>query len=436
MTHSSTHLVQTVTRRSNQTGDAVRALKQTFRENPSISSEVRAQTAIWALGIRVFQRRLRHLLGELNGAECDLSAPPNDVAGAIWHYETNVLGTSAVSTRTKMGLTAEASAPWERQAIDCEWPVDDVERLAVLHSLPDWLAAHFYRLLGTDAARLMAILNRAGPIAFRAPSSTSGRRALAAELFREGIVTRPGRVSRHALLAAGRPNIRASSAYRAGRFEVQDEASQLVIAACGGGKPRSVWDVCAGRGGKTIGLALAGHKVFATDVDDKVLDDLRVRLRRVESANVRVARLPPPPTDATADQFDVVLIDAPCSSLGTLRRSPDRRWTIRPGDIGRFAELQREILWRACCAVKPGGVVVYATCTLAAEENQDVVDAFLKAHPDFSPAPLSLAWGMAQSRRLGLSSDAHQVTLLPHVHGTDGFFIARLSRRTEPQAIG
>lgn len=434
MPHSSTLLVHTVTRRSEKTGDAVSALKSVFRENPLISSDVRAQTAQWALGIRVFQRRLRHLLQETEAADFDPRSPPSDVNGAIWHFETKILGTSPGDARKKMGATIEAAEQWENAAIKRVLPEDRIDRLAIEQSLPDWLARHFDTLFGADASRLMAVLNRAGPITFRSPSSGGGRRSLAAELHQEGITTRPGRISPHALIAAGRPNIRASAAYRSGRFEVQDEASQLVIAACAPTPKSRVWDVCAGRGGKTVGLALSSHSVLATDVDDKALQDLRARIRRVGLANVDVRRLTPTPPEnpspqeSALEEFDVVLVDAPCSALGTLRRSPDRRWTIEPADIAHFAALQREILWKAAPRVTTWGCLVYATCTLAKEENENLIAAFLNAHPHFRPAPLSRAWGPRQSRRLGLSSSAHHVTLLPHVHGTDGFFIARLER--------
>jgi len=210
---------------------------------------------------------------------------------------------------------------------------------------------------------------------------------------------------------------------------VMDEGSQLVaelVAPPPGGR---VLDACAGAGGKTLALGalLAGKgRVLALDTDGKKLEELRRRARRAGLTNVEARPIKEGPLGIKG-QFDRVLVDAPCSGLGTLRRNPEARWRLTPADLDELPARQRAILERYAPLVAPGGRLVYATCTVDAAENDAVVDAFVRAHPDFTPVPAKEILGRARALELG---DGERLRLLPHVHGTDGFFAAVL-RRTE-----
>jgi 16S rRNA (cytosine967-C5)-methyltransferase len=198
-----------------------------------------------------------------------------------------------------------------------------------------------------------------------------------------------------------------SKAYRDGLIEIQDLGSQLLLPLAGIA-PGGQWlDACAGAGGKTLQLArLLGPsgRVDAHDIRASALDELGARAQRARIANIRILSAPSTAT------YDGVLVDAPCSGTGTWRRSPHLKWCTTPETVVRSAALQLDLLARFSRQVKPGGRLVYATCSLSHHENADVVADFLKAHPDFT-------------------ADAPARTLLPSEHDTDGYFVAPLRRR-------
>jgi 16S rRNA (cytosine967-C5)-methyltransferase len=208
--------------------------------------------------------------------------------------------------------------------------------------------------------------------------------------------------------------VAASDAYRRGFVEIQDLGSQLVLA---GLAPAGRWlDACAGAGGKTLQLArllgAAGH-VDATDIRREILEELRDRAQRARLTNIRI-------TDTPEAAYDGVLVDAPCSGSGTWRRQPHLKWYVRPETIAAFTRTQLEILGASAPRVKAGGRLVYATCSLSHHENQDVVAAFLQAHPEFqAEAPAGGPEGVF---------DGCGTTLLPGTRDTDGFYVARLRK--------
>ncbi|WP_438482841.1 RsmB/NOP family class I SAM-dependent RNA methyltransferase [Oleiharenicola lentus] len=208
-----------------------------------------------------------------------------------------------------------------------------------------------------------------------------------------------------------------TDAYRRGFVEIQDLGSQLVLAHATI-KPGSRWlDACAGAGGKTLQLARAlgsdGH-VDATDIRLEILEELRDRATRARIENITLLKNP------TTD-YDGVLVDAPCSGSGTWRRQPHLKWYVQPATIAEFAKLQLQILATNAPRVRPGGVLVYATCSLSHHENQAVVAAFLKTHAEFSPEPPPRAYGGTY--------DGYGTTLLPGTLNTDGFYAAALRKR-------
>lgn len=304
-------------------------------------------------------------------------------------------------------------------------------RIALAASLPDWLAQRLVADWGDDAEALALALNRRAPMTVRANLLIGDRDALAGELARARITTAPGAWCDTALHIESRTNLFGLDAFKRGAMEAQDEGSQLLADLAVAAGARLVVDLCAGAGGKTLAIAarLGNHgRIVATDVDAHKLEELRRRARRANVSSAQALHLDggrwPPALDALRGKADVVLVDAPCSGIGALRRNPEARWRLREADLAVFAARQKAILGEARALLAPGGRLVYATCTLLAVENADVVAAVVG--PELAVVPLSEILG-DRARALG---DGEALTVTPHRHGTDGFY-ARVMRRVE-----
>lgn len=270
------------------------------------------------------------------------------------------------------------------------------ERLGIRASLPDWLEATLLQKLGDSASAFADAINLPGPVCVRVNSLRASR---------DQIPGTSTALSPLGVILPGRPNIYGMDAHRLGLFEVQDEGSQLVGLALGTQPGESILDFCAGAGGKALLLAAEMRNtgtLWVHDVDPEKLLRLRDRAARAGVTNLRFG-LPPTPVDR-------VLVDAPCSELGTLRRGPDLRWRIDPATFPALERTQRAILDHAAAFVRPGGRLLYATCTIRRQENEDAADNFLARHKEFAPADSPARW-------------------LPHLHGTDGFFCMPFLRR-------
>ncbi len=268
------------------------------------------------------------------------------------------------------------------------------------YSFPDWIGDRFDARFGAGAPALADALNRPGPVTLRARGS---RDELAARLRDAGVETVPGVLARQALrVVTPRPNLLGLGPGFAGAFEVQDEGSQLLGELLDVQPGDEVLDLCAGAGGKSLQLAALGATVHATDIDLSKLDRLRTRAAKA-NARVLIHGAKPP----AGLRVKKLLIDAPCSELGALRRGPDLRWRIREEAVHENARVQRELIALALRHLAPGGTLVYATCTLTPEENEDVVAHALATH-----AELTLM---------------KSLELTPHRHGTDGFYAAVFS---------
>lgn len=214
-----------------------------------------------------------------------------------------------------------------------------------------------------------------------------------------------------------------TEAFRRGAFEIQDLASQFVALACNPKPGEAWWDACAGEGGKALHLAdLMCNRglIWATDRSPRRLERLRERFARAERFNVRTAPWDGSARRPTRAAFDGILIDAPCSGVGTWQRNPHARWTCSPDDVAELASVQRHLLDRAAGALKPGGRLVYAVCTLTRSETTGVVDAFTAAHPELAPVapfPSEAAAGV------------HLRVIRPHELGSNGMAIAAWTRR-------
>lgn len=297
--------------------------------------------------------------------------------------------------------------------------IDPIARLAVEWSHPRWLVERWVDELGHDAAAALLEANtRAPAVALRVNPRRTTRDALRDALAAAGVPTEPGRLAPGALVVgANAGRLREVGVYRDGHFSFQGEASQRVAELVDAPPGTRVLDACAAPGGKALAIAerlAAGDAVVAFDRHAIGLARLRSEAARLGVA-VHVARADArrPPTAA---RFDAVLLDAPCSGLGTLRRHPELKWRRQPRDIARLAALQQEILAGVAPLVRPGGRLVYAVCTRTHEETVDAVAAFIAAHPRF---------GVERLAGNGVDADG-MLRTAPHTHGVDGFFAARL----------
>lgn len=284
--------------------------------------------------------------------------------------------------------------------------------------VPQWLMAELSHLL--TAEELPALVERA-PLDLRANLLKASRDALLPE-WPEAV---PTPLSPWGLRLPADTGVTSDPAYLDGRAEVQDEGSQLVALACEAGNADRIVDLCAGGGGKALALAAGAPdaEIIACDVSRQRLSQLPPRAER---AGARITtRLLNPPHEATelsdlAGTCDLVLVDAPCSGSGTWRRNPEGRWRLTPERLERLAALQARVLDLAAPLVKPGGLLVYAVCSVLAREGAGQGQAFLSRHSGFEPMDIPLAAGRLD--RVGR-------LLTPGVDGTDGFFIARFRAR-------
>jgi 16S rRNA (cytosine967-C5)-methyltransferase len=238
------------------------------------------------------------------------------------------------------------------------------------------------------------------------------------------------------LRAEGKPALNRLAAFERGLVEVQDEGSQLLALLTGAGRGEMVVDFCAGAGGKTLALGAMMRntgRLYAFDTSDHRLAALKPRLARSGLSNVHPAAIAHERDDRVrrlAGKIDRVLVDAPCSGLGTLRRNPDLKWRQSPQAVAELAVRQQAILAAAGRLLRPGGRLVYATCSLLRSENEDIANAFTQAERgQFEPVPVAQVLAqarVAEAQTLGVGGF---LRLLPHRHGTDGFFAAVWQRR-------
>lgn len=341
------------------------------------------------------------------------------------------------------------SAQWIEQSLvddpHAPSPMTDAERAAlngdniaeasahVRGDFPEWLSASFDRAFGAAAAEEGAALAAPAPLDLRVNTLKADREKLVAALAESPKLKEPPSFTPHAPdgvripWSQGRTFPWATEqSFVKGWFEVQDEGSQIAARVSGTQAGMQVADVCAGAGGKTLALAaLMENKgqIFAHDIDGRRLAPLKERLDRAGVRNVQI-RAPMRTKDALADlrdRMDIVFVDAPCTGSGTWRRSPDSKWRLRPNALAKRLEEQQQALALAAPLVKQGGRLVYVTCSVLPEENEDAVATFLGSYSDFAPVGLELAGLPAYERQIG-------VQMTPLKTGCDGFYVAVLQR--------
>ncbi|MDK9724569.1 MAG: RsmB/NOP family class I SAM-dependent RNA methyltransferase [Sterolibacteriaceae bacterium MAG5] len=303
--------------------------------------------------------------------------------------------------------------------------------LAEQADFPDWLAERLAaRMTEAELLMLARSLNQPAPLDLRVNEFKAKREDVLVQLAADGLEAEPCRYAPMGIRLKTKPALSRHPLYLDGRIEVQDEGSQLLGYLLAPKRGEMVVDFCAGAGGKTLllgALMRSTGRLYAFDVSDKRLAKLKPRVARSGLSNVHPAAIAGENDQRVkrlAGKIDRVLVDAPCSGLGTLRRNPDLKWRQTPEAVAELTRKQADILAGAARLVKPGGRLVYATCSILAEENEGIVDAFLAAHPEFHR--LSATEVLAKQ---GIALDCGEdLRLLPQQHGTDGFYAAVLER--------
>ncbi|MFN6956242.1 MAG: RsmB/NOP family class I SAM-dependent RNA methyltransferase [Acetobacteraceae bacterium] len=303
---------------------------------------------------------------------------------------------------------------------------------AVRLNLPDWLLPAFAARFGDRLAEEAAALEAEAPLDLRANLLRTDRDGAARALAAEGVATVPTPFSPWGLRIPERRPVTGTAAYREGLVEVQDEGSQLIALLADARPGMRVADYCAGAAGKTLAMAATmGNRgrITACDTSAPRLEGAARRLRRAGVDNAERHLLVPGDRWAKrrARSFDRVLVDAPCTGTGTWRRNPDARLRTRPEDLAELVALQHDILARAAELVRPGGRLIYATCSLLPQENEEQMERFLARGPGFAPVPLEALWA-ALVPGVPPPGAGPWLSLSPGRHGTDGFFCAVLER--------
>ncbi|MEB0141043.1 MULTISPECIES: RsmB/NOP family class I SAM-dependent RNA methyltransferase [unclassified Undibacterium] len=395
------------------TGPADGTLSRYFREHPRLGSRERGVIAEAIYGL------LRN--------KSVFSSFAESGSGPAMRRLT-LLGLADAMGIDSLGGLTEEEAAWLDRVMQIDRSHFNVTMKA---NLPLWLWEKLSARLGEAPALALAeALNTPAPLDLRVNTIKGNRDEVAASLAEAPILTEPTPYSTTGLRIQKKPSIQNLPLFKDGTIEVQDEGSQLLAQLVGARRGEMVADFCAGAGGKTLALGAFMRntgRLYAFDISEKRLARLKPRLARSGLSNVHpvvIAHEKDAKIKRLAGKLDRVLVDAPCSGLGTLRRNPDVKWRQTPEGVAELNVKQASILASAARMVKPGGRLVYATCSILDEENEDIVQAFLLAHPEFSLVPASQ---VLEEQKIVLEMGDY-LKLYPHIHHTDGFFAAILER--------
>ena len=328
-----------------------------------------------------------------------------------------------------MGALNKQEAAW-LEACEAVSSADLMERHR--HNMPEWLVEPLKAQVGEGFWPLVERLNGGAPLDLRVNTFTDKRADVQHELKLAGIKAVDTPFSPWGLRIDGKPALSQLDAFARGAIEVQDEGSQLLALLLDAKRGEMVVDFCAGAGGKTLAIGASMRstgRLYAFDTSGHRLDSLKPRLARSKLSNVHpsaIAHERDERVKRLSGKIDRVLVDAPCSGLGTLRRNPDLKWRQSPKTVQELTDKQTSILASAARLVKSGGRLVYATCSVLPEENEAIAQAFSAAHPNF--VPLSAADTLTELKVTNAASlcttDGLYLRLWPHLHATDGFFAA------------
>lgn len=388
-------------------------LRAFFRANPQMGQQDRALVADVVFALLRRQRSITALAETTEPRKLALAVLVRELGRSLRDLEPAISNTDALWLRA---FKARLSTPLED---------------AVAHDLPDWLWTRLGAAYGeTERAELARAWLSPATLDLRVnPLKTTREEALAA-LLADGFAVTPTPFSPLGIRVAGRPSLAHYPWLDDGRLEVQDEGSQLIGYVVAPRRTDMVVDFCAGAGGKTLllGALMRSHgRLYAFDVVAKRLANLTPRLARSGLSNVQpqlISGERDTKVKRLARKIDRVLVDAPCTGFGTVRRNPDLKWRQQESSVAELTAKQTAILGSAATLVKPGGRLVYATCSVLPQENEVIVEGFLAAHPQFT-----LGNAAADLARAGIALDTGPtLKLLPHKHGCDGFFAATLER--------
>ncbi|MFZ6760541.1 RsmB/NOP family class I SAM-dependent RNA methyltransferase [Undibacterium sp. Ji50W] len=395
------------------TGPADGTLSRYFRDHPRLGSRERGVIAEAIYGL------LRNKSVYTNFSESGIGSPMRRLS---------LLGlVDAVGVDALGGLTEDETAWLQR--------VMEIDRthlpLIMKANLPEWIWTKLLERFGEeDALKLAISLNTPAPLDLRVNTIKGDRDTVIASLAQAPIIAEPTPYSSTGLRVIKKPSIQNLPLFKDGTIEVQDEGSQLLAQLVGAKRGEMVADFCAGAGGKTLALgALMRNtgRLYAFDISEKRLAKLKPRMARSGLSNVHpvvIAHEKDAKIKRLAGKLDRVLVDAPCSGLGTLRRNPDVKWRQTPEGVAELNVKQASILASAARMLKPGGRLVYATCSILDEENEGIVQAFLAEHADFTLVPASQ---VLAEQKVELEMGDY-LKLYPHLHQTDGFFAAIMER--------
>jgi len=391
--------------------DAV--LSRYFRERPQLGQQDRAFIAEAVFGVLRRKFWLDHLAPQANVRQLLLLWLAR-IAG----HSSRELGTLCSSEELQWLNSTRAQGPLS---------------LTAEADLPPWVIEQLLPEHGEDFVRALGrALQEPAPLDLRVNTLNASREEVLAKLRSNDIIAEPTPLSPLGLRLRDKPALNRNPLFAAGKFEVQDEGSQLLGYLLAPRRGELVVDFCAGAGGKTLMLGAMMNsqgRLYAFDVSEKRLANLKPRLKRSGLSNVHplvIAHENDAKVKRLAGKIDRVLVDAPCSGLGTLRRNPDLKFRQSPQSVAELTVKQAAILASAARLVKPGGRLVYATCSLLAVENRSIVEAFLAAQPQFA----ALNCGELLQRQGIAVGDMPQLQLWPQIHHTDGFFAAAFERRS------
>jgi 16S rRNA (cytosine967-C5)-methyltransferase len=389
-------------------------LRRFFREHKTLGPRDRALVADTVYAALRRRRLLEHVTPNATPREIALAALVKLQGVGISHIEGALLDGERAWLATLKAADLE-SYPFELRA-----------------DLPDWVIERLRKRMGdAELLELARGMQRPAPLDLRVNSMKAPREAVLDRLEYDGLAAHPARHSPLGVRLKEKPALNQHPMFLDGAVEVQDEGSQILGMLVEPRRGEMVVDFCAGAGGKTLQMGAAMNssgRLYAFDVSDKRLANLAPRLKRSGLSNVfpqRITGENDPKVKRLRGKIDRVLVDAPCTGLGTLRRNPDLKARQTEEGLAELNVKQRAILDAAAGLLKPGGRLVYGTCSLLTEENEEVVAAFLAAHPDFALVP---ARGILEKQGVKLQGVGDYLHLYPHVHDTDGFFAAVLEK--------
>jgi len=359
----------------------------------------------------------------------------SEAGGGATMRRLTLLGMADAVGLDSMGGLTEDEVAWVERILQID---RKVMHKSSRSNMPKWLFDKLVEQMGEEETLALADgMNQPAPLDLRVNAMKGTREEVAAGLAEAPIRSTPTPYSPLGLRVLQKPALQNLPLFKSGHIEVQDEGSQILSAIVGAKRGEMVVDFCAGAGGKTLALGATMRntgRLYAFDVSEKRLAKLKPRLARSGLSNVhpvQIAHERDAKIKRLAGKIDRVLVDAPCSGLGTLRRNPDVKWRQQPSAIGELQVKQAAILDGAARLLKGGGRLVYATCSFLEDENDFIAKQFLDSHPDFELVPMSK---VLAEQKIDLDMGDY-LKLLPHKHQTDGFFAAVFERKPMPKKV-